>query len=116
MKGEISDKNKSIDLDDKLNSCTVIYMSPRRENREVYRRELEKTLKQMEEFSGFLHNQSVQLAMNGPWKEWSDRQAIGSSIYIDRAMMMNTGDHTITAIMVLHGHLCDVLNFLRDQK
>ena len=64
----------------------------------LYKKELELTIENIKNFQETLYNHTIQLAVLGKWKEWSDAQPIGTYFEFDEEMLRDTGDSKIDEI------------------
>ncbi len=60
-----------------------------------------------------IFNYCVQLAVFGKWKEWSDKQPVGSQVLFDDDMLREAGDSNIEMLLQLSDHIIDVRRKLK---
>lgn len=72
------------------------------------------TLKRLEDAGDMLVEDVLNLAMLGPWKQWSDEQPVGACLPFDSMeALKETGDPRLTTMYSLYENIQHVLHTIR---
>jgi len=69
---------------------------------EAYRKELQDILVMLDEFDIMVQSSALNLAMTGPWKEWSDAQVVDSMVRFDPQALGDCGDPYVKMLVDLY--------------
>jgi hypothetical protein len=69
---------------------------------EAYRKELQEMLVMLDEFDIWVQSSALNLAMTGPWKEWSDAQVVDSMVRFDPEALEDCGDPYVKMLVDLY--------------
>lgn len=86
------------------------------ESNNAYNNTLKEVVIRLEETTQVLFDCSVQLAVSGKWKEWSDDQPEDTEFNFDEKMLHDTADKNIDEIMELLEKVVDVKEKLEKNK
>lgn len=77
-----------------------------------YRDAIEEVRSVLAETSECLHETAINLAVNGPWREWEEQQPVGSQFFFDDQMLLESGDANVAVLVrlsVLLGQALDLI-------
>jgi hypothetical protein len=80
----------------------------------AYRRVLLEFMDKVAESSEDFFQISLNLAINGKWREWNESMPIGSTLNFSEDMLLDTGDEFVTHAMVLSIELGDLAEKIRS--
>ena len=81
-----------------------------------YQGRLAETLQRLDSAADALMEDLVNLAMLGPWRDWSDEQQAGAVSHIDTQALMESGDDKIVLLTSLLRHMHDTVHELQRMK
>jgi hypothetical protein len=66
-----------------------------------YRKALEELLERLESMADELADETVSLAMVGPWRKWSDEQEVGTIVNVSAESLLESGDPRVVSLVHL---------------
>lgn len=80
---------------------------------ERYREQLEEAVDHLEQCAEELFTDAVNLAANGPWREWDAEQAIGTQAEITMEALADTKDAKLTMVVNMIAQLRSLAETLK---
>ena len=100
----------------KMTERKVVLLDAARARHAEYERLAGELVKRFNNLVDELDHASFHLAVAGPWKEWSDSQPNGSRVYIDEAMLRDSGDRKVHAVLDVMDAVYAALKVLKDEE
>lgn len=69
------------------------------ESYNAYNQQLKESIVELEKIKQSLLDMSVNIAISGRWKKWSDDQPVGTEFEFTREMLSNTGDKIVDSFV-----------------
>jgi hypothetical protein len=76
----------------------VIDLAAKQQSDRCYRELLGETLQRLDAAADMLMEDLVNLAMHGPWREWSEAQQVGAISHVDGNALADCGDPLIVEL------------------
>lgn len=83
---------------------------------EVYRQRMADTVDKLSVMEQELHKLIVGLAVSGKWKEWSDKQPVGTQFNFTEEMLKDTGDKNVDELAGLIDEVIRVKEQLENRS
>jgi hypothetical protein len=80
---------------------------------EAYGEAIAEAASAVEQCAQTLFGQAVEVAMSGPWKEWSDAQPIGAVLHIDGERLASTNDPVVLELLTLSSQALEAVERIR---
>lgn len=78
------------------------------ESYNAYNQQLKESIVELEKIKQSLLDMSVNIAISGRWKKWSDDQPVGTEFEFTREMLSNTGDKIVDSFVEIIDHIEDL--------
>ena len=92
----------------------VIDLTSKQEAERIRRELLADTLQRLEVAADVLLEDLVNLAMRGPWREWSEAQAVGTLSHVGCDALADCGDPTIVELNAALRRMREALATVRE--
>lgn len=99
---------------DRTEGGGVVDLAERRRARDAYEQNLAELRRRLHALDEYLFDAAVQLAMLGPWREWSEAQPEGAVVELDGDALLASGDPHVAAVVRLHQALEPLLELLGE--
>lgn len=78
------------------------------ESYNAYNQQLKESIVELEKIKQSLLDMSVNIAISGRWKKWSDDQPVGTEFEFTKEMLSNTGDKIVDSFVLIIDHIEDL--------
>ena len=80
-----------------------------------YRDAVEEVRSVLAETSQYVHGAAIDLAVNGPWREWDEQQPVGSDFFFSDQMLLESGDANVAVLVRLSVLLEQALDLIESR-
>ena len=80
-----------------------------------YRETVSEMRSVLAETSEYLHGAAIDLAVNGPWREWDEQQPVGSDFFFSDQMLLESGDANVALLVRLSVLLEQALDLIESR-
>ena len=81
-----------------------------------YSKALDSITEEIADMKEAVYGYAIDLATKGKWKEWSDKQAIGTEFSFSEDMLCDTGDKNVDSLMKLFYEMHTIYEVLTEKR